>query len=82
MEFKWNNFAFSFHAFGLMYHLAYIVILFGYTFVVYIHPSFGEEDHKEEDDPENYGWKQPVAHKEYILCLLIGITYPFLYELN
>jgi hypothetical protein len=36
IEFKWNAYAWRFHFFGCMIHLAYIVILFMYTDVVYV----------------------------------------------
>ena len=88
MNFKWDNFAFKFHVFGLVYHLFYIAILFAYTFLVYIHPSYGT---KHEDDPADGArrdlsssseWKAPVTHRDYVIVLLLGISYPFFYEFN
>ena len=82
MNFKWDNFAFKFHVFGLVYHLFYIVILFAYTFVVYIHPSFGTSHEHDADGTDSAEWKQPVTHRDYVIVLLVGISYPFFYEFN
>lgn len=82
MNFKFDNFAFSFHVFGLIYHLFYILILFTYTYLVFIHPSFGVPHEHDDDGTSAAEWKQPETHKEYVLVLLVGISYPFFYEFN
>ena len=43
IEFKWGAFAWGLHFFGCIIHLAYIAILFLYTYIVYVQGDQSEE---------------------------------------
>ena len=73
IEFKWNAFAWNWHLFGCVIHLAYIVILFLYTDLIYIQGTGAstKEDTKEGEDKEM---------NSYSIILLVGVIYPACYE--
>lgn len=80
IEFKWGAYGFNFHLFGLIYHMAYMVILFLYTNIVYISPP----EHIVDGKPvppyaANYDYSQINMYSYFLLA---GVLYPALYEIK
>jgi hypothetical protein len=71
IEFKWNAFAWNWHLFGCVIHLAYIVILFLYTDLIYIQGTGASTKEETGEDKEM---------NSYSIILLIGVIYPACYE--
>jgi len=79
IAFKWAQFGMKFHLVGFFVHIAYIIILFMYTNLVYVHgfSSGGEEGGDTGAGGDSKGGDESGGLSIILLC---GVLYPAIYE--